>query len=86
MKRLTAKDFSPKLLELYDFYAHGIISRREFLDRAGRYTVGGITAAAVLSAMSPDYALANQVEFTDPDIVPEYITYPWPRGCARISG
>ena len=86
MKRLTAKDFSPKLLELYDFYAHGIISRREFLDRAGRYTVGGITAAAVLSAMSPDYALANQVEFTDPDIVPEYITYPSPNGHGDVRG
>ena len=86
MKRLTAKDFSPKLLELYDFYAHGIISRREFLDRAGRYTVGGLTAAAVLSAMSPDYALANQVEFTDPDIVPEYITYPSPNGHGDVRG
>ena len=33
-RRLTAKDFSPELLELYDFYAHGIITKREFLDRA----------------------------------------------------
>ena len=28
--RMTARDFAPELLELYDFYAHGIISRREF--------------------------------------------------------
>lgn len=86
MNRLTAKDFSPKLLELYDFYAHGIISRRAFLDRAGKYTIGGVTAAAFLTAMSPDYALANQVAFTDPDIVPEYITYPSPNGHGDVRG
>lgn len=33
MTRLTAKDFDPELLELYDYYAHGKISKREFLDR-----------------------------------------------------
>ncbi len=27
-KRLTAKDFSPELLQLYDFYADGRISKR----------------------------------------------------------
>lgn len=44
MSRLTAKDFAPELLELYDFYAHGRITKREFLNRAARYTVGGLTA------------------------------------------
>ncbi|MEI4472276.1 YghX family hydrolase [Frigidibacter sp. MR17.24] len=78
--RLTAKDFSPELLELYDFYAHGIITKREFLDRAARFTVGGLTAAAVLSMMSPDYALAEQVSFNDPDITATWITYPSPNG------
>ncbi len=86
MTRLTAKDFSPKLLELYDFYAHGIISRREFLDRAGKYTVGGVTAVSVLASLSPDYAMATQVEFTDPDIVAEYITYPSPNGHGEVRG
>ncbi|WP_106477800.1 YghX family hydrolase [Phytohalomonas tamaricis] len=86
MARLTAKDFSPELLELYDYYAHGQISRREFLDRAGKYAVGGITAAAILAAMGPNYALASQVEFTDPDIVPEYILYPSPQGHGQVRG
>lgn len=79
-ERLTARDFSPELLELYDFYAHGMISKREFLDRAGTFAVGGLTAAAVLGMMSPDYALAEQVSFNDPDITPEWITYPSPNG------
>lgn len=86
MNRLTAKDFSPQLLELYDSYAHGIISRREFLDRAAKYTVGGVTAMSVLASLSPDYALARQVEFTDPDIVAEYIMYPSPNGHGEVRG
>jgi len=84
--RLTAKDFSPELLELYDFYAHGIITKREFLDRAAKYAVGGLTAAAVLASMSPNYAMAQQVEFTDPDILPEYITYASPNGNGEVRG
>ena len=79
-RRLTAKDFSPELLELYDFYAHGIITKREFLDRAGKFAIGGLTAAAIFSLMSPDYALAEQVSFNDPDIKAEWITYPSPNG------
>jgi len=86
MARLTANDFAPELLELYDYYAHGKISKREFLDRAAKFTVGGLTASAILAAMSPDYALAQQVEFTDPDIVPEYITYNSPKGNGEVRG
>ncbi|ATA21577.1 carboxymethylenebutenolidase [Gibbsiella quercinecans] len=86
MSRLTAKDFPPELLELYDYYAHGKISRREFLDRAAKYTVGGLTAAALLSSLSPNYALAQQIEFTDPDILPQYITYPSPNGHGEVRG
>lgn len=86
MTRMTAKDFSPDLLELYDFYAHGKISKREFLEQAGRFTLGGLTAAAVLAMMKPDYALAEQVSFTDPDIVAEYVTYPSPDGHGQVRG
>ncbi|OVZ60366.1 dienelactone hydrolase [Pigmentiphaga sp. NML080357] len=86
MARLTAEDFHPALLELYDYYVHGRISRREFLDRAGRYAVGGLTAAGILAALSPDYALAQQVSFTDPDIVAEYVTYPSPKGHGSVRG
>ena len=84
MMRLTAKDFHPALLELYDFYAHGMITRREFLDRAGKYAVGGMAATTILATLSPDYALAHQVDFTDPDIVPEYTTYPSPNGHGEV--
>lgn len=84
MTRLTAKDFPQELLELYDYYAHGKITKREFLDRAAKFAIGGVTAAAILSSMSPDYALANQVATDDPDIVTEYITYPSPDGHGEV--
>ncbi|WP_336799986.1 YghX family hydrolase [Kaistia sp. MMO-174] len=86
MTRLTAKDFHPELLELYDFYAHGRITKREFLDRAAKFAIGGVTAASILATMSPNYALAEQVSFTDPDIVAEYITYPSPNGHGEVRG
>lgn len=86
MSRLTAKDFAPELLELYDFYVHGQITKREFLERAGVFAVGSITGASILSALSPDYALAEQVSFTDPDIIAEYITYPSPMGHGDVRG
>jgi carboxymethylenebutenolidase len=86
MSRLTAKDFAPELLQLYDGYAHGRMTKREFLDQASRFAVGGLTAAALLQAMSPNYALAQQVEFTDPEILPEYVTYPSPEGHGEVRG
>lgn len=84
MTRLTARDFRPELLELYDFYVHGRINRREFLDRAARFTVGGLTAVSLLGLLSPNYALAQQVSFTDPDIVAEYVGYPSPNGHGEV--
>ncbi|WP_426150734.1 YghX family hydrolase [Pseudomonas sp. DC3000-4b1] len=86
MQRLTAKDFAPELLELYDYYAHGRISRRDFLDRAAAFTVAGMTASALLASLSPNYALAEQVPFTDPDIVAQYLTYPSPNGHGQVRG
>ena len=86
MTRMTAKDFSPELLELYDFYAHGRITKREFLDRAGKFAVGGVTAMAILGMMGPNYALAEQVSFNDPEIVGEYVMYPSPNGHGEVRG
>jgi carboxymethylenebutenolidase len=86
MARLTAKDFDQELLDLYDFYAHGRISKREFLDSAAKWAVGGVTAAALLNMLSPDYALAEQISFNDAAIDPEYIRYPSPNGHGEVRG
>lgn len=86
MTRLTAKDFPQELLEYYDYYAHGKISKREFLQLAGKYAVGGMTALALFNLLKPNYALAGQVSFTDPDIHAEYIRYPSPEGHGEVRG
>lgn len=86
MTRLTAKDFPQELLDYYDYYAHGKISKREFLQLAAKYAVGGMTALALFDLLKPNYALAQQVEFTDPDIYPQYIHYPSPNGHGQVRG
>ena len=57
--RKTAADFHPEVLRLFDRYVHGAIDRRGFLEGAGRFAVGGVTAAALLEALSPDFAAAE---------------------------
>jgi carboxymethylenebutenolidase len=59
MNRMTAKDFDQELLDLYDFYAHGKISKREFLDKAGKFAVGGVTAMALSPICSDPGACAT---------------------------
>lgn len=86
IRRKTGKDFPQELLELYDFYAHGKLTKREFLDRAAKFTVAGITAAALLSELSPDYALAQQVAPDDPEIETSRITYGSPNGNGKVNG
>jgi carboxymethylenebutenolidase len=84
MARKTAKDFDQGLLDLYDGLAHGQINRREFLDRAAAYAGTGVTAAMLLEALMPRYALAQQVAPGDPRIVAETVTYESPQGYGRI--
>lgn len=85
IRRRTAKDFPQELLDLYDFYAHGKITKREFMDKASKFAVGGITAAILLKQLSPDYALAQQVAADDPDIETSRITYPSPNGHGEVN-
>ncbi|TYC52777.1 dienelactone hydrolase family protein [Rhodobacterales bacterium] len=84
--RMTAKDFPQELLDLYDYYAHGKITKRDFLNKASKFAVGGITAAMLLRQLSPNYALAQQVSPDDSDIVTERITYPSPNGHGEVNG
>jgi carboxymethylenebutenolidase len=85
VRRMTAKDFPQELLDLYDFYAHGKITKREFLNGAAKFAVGGLTAAMLLQQLSPNYALAQQVAADDPEIVTERITYPSPNGHGEVN-
>ena len=86
MERTKLSDFPPEVLKLFDGYIHGSVDRREFLDRAGRYAVGGFTAAAMLESLTPNYALAQQVAKDDKRIRTEYLAYPSPRGSGTMRG
>jgi carboxymethylenebutenolidase len=78
-----ASDFDPRVLKLFDGYVHGKISRRQFIDQAAAFTVSG---AAVLAALSPDYALAQQVAPDDPSILVSYKKYASPKGGGEMRG
>jgi len=82
----TERKFDPRVLELFDGYVHGKLSRRQFLDRAGAFTVSGVSAATLLASLSPDYARAQQVSADDPAIFVSYKKYPSPHGGGVMRG
>ena len=86
MERKKASDFPQELLQLFDGYVHGGISRRQFLDGAQKFAVGGVTAAALLQMLKPNYAWAIQVPPDDKRIRAETQTVPSPQGNGSIKG
>ena len=84
--RKTASDFPPEVLRLFDGYIHGAINRRQFLDRAAAFALSGMTAAAMLDALRPNYALAQQVAKNDARIRTEYQSYASPHGSGTMRG
>lgn len=86
MQRLKASDFPREVLNIFDYYVHGEIGRREFIDRAGKFAIGGMTAAAMLESLRPNYALAQQIRKEDPRIRAQYLTYPSPKGSGTMRG
>jgi len=86
MERKRASDFPQTVLDLFDGYQHGLLGRRDFLDRAAKYAVGGVSAAAMLESLRPNYAWAEQVPKTDPRIRAEYVTYDSPEGTGKVRG
>lgn len=83
---MSRNDFDPRILKLFDGYVHGTVSRREFLERAAKFTAAGVTAASVLASLSPNYALANQVDPDDKSISTDYKKYASPRGAGVMQG
>ena len=84
--RKKASDFHPYILEIFDGYVHGKLTKREFMAQAGKFAAAGITGAMILKQLQPDYALAQQVAPTDPAIVTERVVIPSPEGNGSIIG
>ena len=86
MERKKASDFPQELLDLFDQYVHGGISRRDFIDGAQKFAVGGVTATALFEMLKPNYALAMQVQPSDAGIRVEKVMINSPQGNGRIDG
>jgi carboxymethylenebutenolidase len=86
MERKKASDFPQELLDEFHQYVHGEIDRRTFLDRAKRFSVGGLSAAALFDLLKPNYAWAQQVPKDDARIRAESATVPSPQGNGSIKG
>jgi carboxymethylenebutenolidase len=84
-ERLTAKAFSPELLNIFDQYVHGDIDRRGFFDRAAKYVAAPLTAAMVLDLLNPKFAEAQQVAKDDKRIKTEWVDIPSPSGNGKIK-
>lgn len=70
----------------YDEYAHGDIDRRTFLSRLGSLSVAGLSLSALTQALTPNYALAEQVSFNDDDIKATYQQFESPKGYGKGQG
>src|SRR5665213_2481805 len=86
MERKKATDYPQELLDQFDKYVHGDISRRDFLERANKYAVGGLTAMAIWESLRPNYAFAEQIPKDDGRIKAEYETVSSPDGNGSIKG
>jgi carboxymethylenebutenolidase len=85
MARLTAADFDQELLILFDAYVHGDLDRRGFLDRAGKFAVGGMTATGLLAALSPNFAAAQMVLKDDARLTTEMVDVASPSGYGSLK-
>ena len=86
MTRNKASDYKPEVLQLFDKFVHGDISRREFLDRAAAYAVVGVGAAALLESLTPDFVAGQIVAEDDPRLATSFVEYDSPQGGGRMRG
>lgn len=75
MRKTKVDAIKPEVYELFDEYIHSRISRRQFLNRAAKYTVAGLTAYALLDILSPNYAFAAKITADDNRLNSDYIEY-----------
>src|SRR6187401_2372876 len=86
MERKKASDYPQELLDLFHEYQHGDISRRDFMERARKFAVGGLTVGMIFESMRPNYAWAQQVPKDDARIRTSYETVQSPQGNSSIKG
>ncbi len=86
IERKKASDYPQELLDLFHEYQHGNITRRDFLEKAQKFAVGGVTALALYESLKPNYAWAQQVKTDDARIKISTETVQSPQGNGTIKG
>jgi carboxymethylenebutenolidase len=87
MEKINKADIPQEAFDLYDYYCHNKIDRRTFIEKLSVYAVGGITVAALLSSMTPDYHSTRTISSDDERLQgSEYLMYPSPKGGGQIKG
>ena len=82
--RKRASDFDQRILEIFDGYVHGSLSKREFISQAGKFAAAGVTGTMILEQLQPNYAWAQEVAPDDPGIETAVVEYPSPEGHGTI--
>ncbi|QYJ78186.1 dienelactone hydrolase family protein [Shewanella acanthi] len=82
----TARPIPQEAFDWYDEYAHGVIDRREFMKRLAGLVALGYSMTALTGALMPNYAMAEQINFNDPNILPSYVKFPSPEGFGEGRG
>ncbi len=86
MEPKKAVELPQEAIQAYNLFIHGEINRRDFLERVSKFAAGGLTAAAIVEALMPNYALGQQVAKDDKRLKTEYATVPSPQGNGNIKG
>jgi len=82
---VNANEIDPELWCLFDQYVHGDIDRRGFLDRATRFAAAsGMTATALLAALSPNFARAQKVAPSDVRLKTEFVEFASAAGYGKV--
>ncbi len=83
---IDKKNIPAEAVELYTRAIHGEISRRQFVDGVKKFAIAGLTAGAIIDALMPKYAEAQQIRNDDDRIKTEWVTVPSPNGNGTIKG
>jgi len=86
MKPLKKEDINQDVFDLYDYYVHNKIDRRQFVEKLSLYAVGGVTVSSLLSFITPDYINTLLVKPDDERIDSKYINYESSKGGGTIKG
>ena len=86
MSRKTSADFDPQVLQHFDAYVHGALSRRGFLGAVAKLVGSAVAAELILQQLNPQFAHAQQIPESDTRIRVTRHEFPSPTGNGTVKG